>query len=143
MANEKRLIDANAIPWEEYYVPDPDSNAQWDFKKEWSVAKPVIDQMPTVDAVSRGVHDQVRWERDIAMEQLEEHGIPFGGIAPDVVKVVRCKDCKHGIWDEDEQMWECILSVDLTGDPDTYAMFHEYNDGEHFCSYGERKDNDN
>ena len=57
-------------------------------------------------------------------------------------EVVRCKDCKHSIWDEKEQMWECLLSVDLTGDSDTYAMFHEYNDGEHFCSYGERKDND-
>lgn len=55
------------------------------------------------------------------------------------VPVVRCKDCKHGIWDEDEQMVECILSVDLTGDADTYAMFHEYNNGEHFCSYGERR----
>ena len=51
MATEKRLIDANAIPWEEYYVPDPDSNAQWDYKKEKSVLKPVVDQMPTVDAV--------------------------------------------------------------------------------------------
>lgn len=46
-----RLIDANSIPWEEYYVPDPDSNAQWDYKKERSVLKPVVDQMPTVDAV--------------------------------------------------------------------------------------------
>ena len=51
MATEKRLIDANMIPWEEYYVPDPDSNAQWDYKKELCVTKPVIDQMPTVDAV--------------------------------------------------------------------------------------------
>lgn len=51
MVTEKRLIDANAIPWEEHYVPDPDRNAQWDFKKEWTVLKPVIDQMPTVDAV--------------------------------------------------------------------------------------------
>ena len=51
MASEKRLIDANAIPWEEYYVPDPDRNAQWDFKKEWSVSKTVVDQMPTVEAV--------------------------------------------------------------------------------------------
>ena len=59
----------------------------------------------------------------------------------DVVPVVRCKNCKHGIWDKEEQMWECIVGVDLTGDPDTYAMFHEYNDGAHFCSYGERKDN--
>ena len=51
MKTEKRLIDANAIPWEEYYVPDPDSNVQWDYKKELSVIKPVVDQMPTVDAV--------------------------------------------------------------------------------------------
>lgn len=51
MATEKWMIDANAIPWEEYYVPDPDSNVQWDFKKEFSVLKSVVDQMPTVDAV--------------------------------------------------------------------------------------------
>ena len=51
MATEKRLIYADDIPWEEYYVPDPDSNAQWDYKKEFSVTKPIADQMPTVDAV--------------------------------------------------------------------------------------------
>ena len=59
MATEKRLIDANAIPWEEYYVPDPDSNDQWDYKKELTVTKPVIDKMPIVDAVEV-VHG--RWE---------------------------------------------------------------------------------
>ena len=46
-----RLIDANMIPWEEHYVPDTDSNKQWDYKKELCVLKPVIDQLPTVDAV--------------------------------------------------------------------------------------------
>ena len=49
MANEKRLIDANAIPWEEHYVPDGDM--QWEYKKELCVLKPTIDAMPTVDAV--------------------------------------------------------------------------------------------
>lgn len=49
MANEKRLIDANTIPWEEHYVPDGDT--QWEYKKELCVLKPVIDAMPTVDAV--------------------------------------------------------------------------------------------
>lgn len=49
MANEKRLIDANAIPYEEHYVPDGD--VQWGYKKELCVCKPAIDQMPTVDAV--------------------------------------------------------------------------------------------
>lgn len=83
-----------------------------------------IENAPAVDAVSRGVHDQVRWERDIAIQQLEEHGIPFGGIAPDVVKVVRCKDCKS-----------CSHDV----------MFGGYWCGGHrvkaddFCSYGERR----
>lgn len=38
---------------------------------------------------------QIRWERDQAMEQLEEHHIPFGCVADDVVEVIRCKDCKH------------------------------------------------
>ena len=51
MANEKRLIDANAIPYEEHYVPDTDSGKQWDFKKELCVLKPIIDAQPTVDAV--------------------------------------------------------------------------------------------
>ena len=49
MANEKRLIDANAIPYEEHYVPDGDT--QWEYKKELCVLKPTIDAMPTVDAV--------------------------------------------------------------------------------------------
>ena len=48
---EQRLINANLIPWEEHYVPDPDSNMQWDFKKELCVLKPAVDALPTVDAV--------------------------------------------------------------------------------------------
>ena len=51
MATEQRLIDANKIPWEEWYVPDSESEEQWDFKAELGVLKPAIDKMPTVDAV--------------------------------------------------------------------------------------------
>ena len=29
------------------------------------------------DVVSVSTYNQVRWERDIAMQQLEDHGIPF------------------------------------------------------------------
>lgn len=53
-----------------------------------------IDEQPTVDAVPVKSIEQLKWERDTAIEQLEEHGIPFCGKA-DVVAVVRCKDCKH------------------------------------------------
>ena len=73
MANEKRLIDANAIPWEEHYVPDGD--VQWEYKKELCVCKPAIDAMPTVDAVEV-VHG--RWEK----------------VTGGMVKLGDCSECK-------------------------------------------------
>ena len=36
---------------------------------------------------------QIRWERDMAINQLESYGVQFGENA-DVVRVIRCKDCK-------------------------------------------------
>ena len=46
----------------------------------------------------------------------------------DVVGVVRCKDCKYSEWDCDCGLYLC--------------RHHgcDWNDGEHFCSYGERRD---
>ena len=91
----------------------------------------MIDTVPKVDAVPTEAYEQVRWERDVAMRQLEEHGIPFGGIAPDVVKVVRCRDCKHQIergYAQYRYKWcEVLRRINGMGD-----------DG--FCNYGERKD---
>ena len=43
-----------------------------------------IEEAPEVKAVPRSVFEQIKWERDCAMQQLKEHGIPFGGIAPAV-----------------------------------------------------------
>ena len=37
-----------------------------------------IENAPAVDAVSRGLFDQYKWERDVAISQLEELGISFG-----------------------------------------------------------------
>ena len=51
----------------------------------------------------------------------------------DAVPVVRCKDCKYGEVDD----------ADL---PTQYLCnYHgaDWNDENHFCSYGERKDGDN
>ena len=50
----------------------------------------------------------------------------------DVTEVVRCRDCKHG-------------EVDDANFPNQYLCHRhgsDWNDGEHFCSYGERKDNE-
>ena len=52
-------------------------------------ARKAVNDAPAADVISRGVFEQVKWERDMAMQQLEEHGIPFCGKADDVVKVVR------------------------------------------------------
>ena len=130
MATERRLIDANVwrnetCVWcNEHYPDDPCEPSD-------CPAMQYIDNFPTVDAVSRGVHDQVRWERDTAIGQLEEHGIPFGGIAPDVVKVVRCKDCKH--WGGVVYGGRCKhWSTTMQG-----TTFYTSNDD--FCSYGERR----
>jgi hypothetical protein len=54
-----------------------------------------VKNAPAADVVSRSVLDQVRWERDVAIKQLEKHGIPFGGVAPNTVEVVRCEKCKR------------------------------------------------
>ena len=74
----------------------------YDKGKEFAVALPIGLDLDTVNKVEiRGrefvpvkVIEQFKWERDTAIEQLEEHGIPFCGKA-DVVAVVRCKECKH------------------------------------------------
>ena len=56
-------------------------------------------------------------------------------------EVVRCKDCKYGIWDDEEAMRKCVYSAEFDEDISEWLGFYEYNDGNHFCSYGERKDN--
>ena len=77
---------------------------------------------------------QIRWERDYAMEQLEEHHIPFGCVADDVVKVVLCKDCKSmqiygGYEDEDDfNTWWCE------------ELEREIIDPLWFCKDGERRE---
>ena len=118
-----RLIDADALKAE----------FTGNFHEMWHYTgiRATIDVQPTVDAVSRGVHDQVRWERDVAIKQLEEHGIPFGGIAPDVVKVVRCKDCE---WYENGKSYDAYCNHPTDG--------MNYTAEDDFCSYGERKDNE-
>jgi hypothetical protein len=94
----------------------------------------LLNEQPAADVVSRAAFDQVMWERDTAMEQLKEHGIPFGGEA-DVVAVVRCKDCKYrsGLNGRPPYMFYiCTCAEGLTG-----AVREN-----HFCSYGERRDED-
>ena len=98
---------------------------------------------PAVDAVRRAVFEQILWERDTAIQQLKDHGIPFGGTAPGVVEVVRCKECEY--WNR-EIGWCKQHSHFIATDGEAchpwesseWKMFDE----DDFCSYGERRAND-
>lgn len=57
----------------------------------------------------------------------------------DAVEVVRCRDCKHGVWDEEEGLWKCVYDAEFDERYGEYFGFAEYNDGLHYCSYGERR----
>ena len=93
-----------------------------------------VKNAPAVDAVSRAVFEQIYWERNQAIEQLRDYDIPFGGIAPDVVKVVRCKDCKHFEIDEGD-----FLGLCKCGSIDTNHGGEIYPEEDFFCAYGERR----
>ena len=107
MENEKRLIDANTIPYEEHYVPDPDSDKQWDYKKELCVLKPIIDQMPTVDAVEV-VHGRWMWD-------VETHGDHMYGVDEDFG--YRCSRCK--VWAD-----EYGVDGDIYEEPPTHILHY-------------------
>ena len=55
----------------------------------------ILSELPTIDSVI----DQIRWERDTAIEQLAEIGKGLGERMDDVEKVVRCKDCKYASYE--------------------------------------------
>lgn len=50
-----------------------------------------IDKEPAADVVSKGLYEQIKWERDLALAQLEEYGVSLGEKA-DVAPV------RHGRW---------------------------------------------
>lgn len=59
-------------------------------------AASIVDKQPTIDPLRNGyvllsVHEQVQWERDIAIDQLHSYGVEFGEKA-DVQRV------RHGKW---------------------------------------------
>lgn len=69
-----RLIDADKIPYHKQL--EAQGNGQYE---DVEVAyKSDIDAAPTVDAVSKDLFEQYKWERDTALETLEEHGLSLG-----------------------------------------------------------------
>lgn len=82
--------------------------------------------------LSRGDYEQVKWERDCAIQQLQEdYGVGLGEMKPEnLVEVVFCKDCKYmtGL-SPHVPMSKCEILKTMVFPED-------------FCSYGERRKKD-
>ena len=109
--------------------------------------KPIIEQIMSnirtqqEDAIMRAVCDcGIVVDKERLVQALTdarafyEEGYRAAMNAADVVEVVRCKDCKHRVdWHEEgysEDAGMCIAAIQHIVAPN------------HFCSYGERSDND-
>ena len=87
---------------------------------------------------------KIKRERDTAIKQLrDDYGVGLGEPKnPDVVKVVRCKDCKYSrdLQTTSEKYNYRKGVVICTNGEISNTEFAVW--GNDFCSYGERKDND-
>lgn len=84
-------------------------------------------QTEPTKAVPPSLADVYKWERDIALSQLEEYGIGFAEKKrDDLVEVVRCKDCRH--WNSETKGCKRNPSVEAWQEDD-------------FCKYGKRWSN--
>jgi hypothetical protein len=120
-----------------------------------------LDALPTADVISAEAYNQVAWERDMAMQQIESYGVSFGSNA-ELVEVVRCKDCVWFVpehiklsdgttrpYTDEEKKMPCGVTSDIGINVGSYCLRKGYwkqnsipvwfqeND---FCSYGERRD---
>ena len=107
-----------------------------------------IEDAPTVEAVPKSYAEQIRWERNVAVGQLNEIGCQFGQKMDEVKKleavpVVHCKECKNwhkdiGWCDKHSHFIDSDGSFCHPWESSNWKMFDE-ND---FCSDGERRENE-
>ena len=76
-----RYIDGDAL-LEQAKANEPfnwtDSEQEIQEQLDYRCFISLIESQPTADVAPKSAYDQVRWERDIAIKQLEEIGLSFG-----------------------------------------------------------------
>ena len=82
---------------------------KWEFalNSDFSKAIEMVDVQPTVEAVPKSYADQIRWERDIAIEQLNEIGCQFGQKMDEVKKKLEASQwipCSERLPDDGENV---------------------------------------
>ena len=107
------------------------------------IAQQVIEEQPTADVVSKKAYEQVKWERDTAIEQLKSYGVGFCENA-DVVKVKQGEWIKFSLGDFDfVNRYKCSeCETDIVPFPNYISSFlYCFNcgakmDGERKCNNG-------
>lgn len=108
-----------------------DDNYTLGARNQYDSNRLAIETVPSVDAVPVAAYEQVRWERDIAVGQLEKLGYT---LVEKVTPIVRCKDCKFSDW-----------YTAMDGNRYCYCTVHgsSGHKGNDFCSYGEEDGDEN
>lgn len=89
------------------------------------------------DVVSKELYKQVRWERDVALKQLERIGVSLGEKTDNIVSVVRCGECKH--YDAYYETCEHHSKIVRYDEEESFFVSMNKHD---FCSYGEPKESE-
>lgn len=92
-------------------------------------------QAEPTKAVPPSLADVYKWERDIALSQLEEYGIGFAEKKrDDLLEVVRCKDCRWWKGSQETKHNNHLCKRALDQDVEYWTKADD------FCSYGERRE---
>ena len=121
--SDRTMTREEAIDILRSYLMFDKSNMQIDMALNMAIE--ALQAEPT-KAVPPSLADVYKWERDIALSQLEEYGIGFAEKKrDDLVEVVRCKNCRYR------------KKVGTS----YYCELDEFNvKDEDFCSWGERRE---
>lgn len=92
-----RLIDADALIEEFEWLKEQSS--EWR-RVEIDEIIERINNQPTTDAVPKGLFDQIKWERDIAIGQLQEIGCELGQKMDGVKAKSGAVPAVSGRWEE-------------------------------------------
>ena len=96
----------------------------------------LLDSIPAADVISKGLYEQIKWERDVALAQLEEYGVSLGEKA-DVVKV------RHGRWiciNKRYGEYECSVCHGMDSNCSDYYGIHAVTQQEFCPSCGAKMD---
>ena len=109
---------------------DPETGSFTEYLADFIIENGVVipEEHSTKETVSKELYEQIKWERDVALKQLERIGVSLGEKTDNIVSVVRCSECAYAekllVF---ENSYNCILHEAFVGKND-------------YCSYGEPKE---